>query len=132
MKKGEFEHIIRAAGDIADVEEIIVIGSQTIHAQFPDIEKKLKQLELSHILDTADVTAVVGSMEVDLFIPNDTRKTNLVNGTIGEMSDFHDTFGYFADGGYFDCYFTHELEKTVDQGLQSEHQRDNRFLSGNS
>ncbi len=98
MKKGEFEHIIRAVGDIADVEEIIVIGSQTIHAQFPDIEKKLKQLELSHILDTADVTAVVGSMEVDLFIPNDTRKTNLVNGTIGEMSDFHDTFGYFADG----------------------------------
>ena len=98
MKKDEFEHIIRAAGDIADVEEIIVIGSQAIHAQFPDIEKQLKQLQLSHILDTADVTAVVGSMEVDLFIPNETRKTNLVNGTIGEMSDFHDTFGYFADG----------------------------------
>ncbi len=98
MKKDEFEHIIRAAGEIADVEEIIVIGTQAIHAQFPNIEKKLKQLELSHNLDTADVTAVVGSMEVDLFIPNDTQKTNLVNGTIGEMSDFHDTFGYFADG----------------------------------
>ncbi len=31
MNRGEFDHAIRAAGSILDVEEILVIGSQAVH-----------------------------------------------------------------------------------------------------
>jgi hypothetical protein len=36
MKRPELEHLIRAAADIADDDEIIVIGSQAILGQYPD------------------------------------------------------------------------------------------------
>ena len=32
MKRSEFEHAIRAAGSILETNELIVIGSQAIHA----------------------------------------------------------------------------------------------------
>jgi len=37
------EHIIRAAGSIADDHEIIVLGSSSIFAQFPDIPEEFLQ-----------------------------------------------------------------------------------------
>lgn len=36
MKRNELEHIIRASADIADDDEIIVIGSQSILGQYPN------------------------------------------------------------------------------------------------
>lgn len=36
MKRSELEHLIRAAGSIADDTDIVVIGSQAILGQFPD------------------------------------------------------------------------------------------------
>ncbi len=36
MKRADLEHIIRAAATIADDDEIIVLGSQAVLAQFPD------------------------------------------------------------------------------------------------
>ena len=36
MKRSELEHIIRAAGAIANDREVIVIGSQSVLGQFPD------------------------------------------------------------------------------------------------
>jgi hypothetical protein len=36
MKRSELEHLIRAAGSIANDSEIVVIGSQAILGQFPD------------------------------------------------------------------------------------------------
>jgi len=36
MKRSELEPLIRAAGSIADDNEIIVIGSQSILGQFPN------------------------------------------------------------------------------------------------
>jgi len=48
MKRFQLEHIIRAGGSIADDEEIIVLGSSSILAQFPNIsEEVLKFLCLS-------------------------------------------------------------------------------------
>jgi hypothetical protein len=35
MTRAQLEHVIRAAADIADDDEIIVIGSQAVLAQFP-------------------------------------------------------------------------------------------------
>ena len=39
MKRSELEHIIRAAGAIANDREVIVIGSQSVLGQFPDARK---------------------------------------------------------------------------------------------
>ena len=37
MNRTQLEHIIRAASAITDDKEIIVIGSQAIHAQFTNL-----------------------------------------------------------------------------------------------
>jgi hypothetical protein len=36
MTRADLEHIIRAAGAIADDADLIVVGSQAIPGQFPD------------------------------------------------------------------------------------------------
>jgi hypothetical protein len=36
MTRSELEHLIRAAGAVADDPEIVVIGSQAVLGQFPD------------------------------------------------------------------------------------------------
>jgi hypothetical protein len=41
MRRRDLEHIIRAAADIADDDEIIVIGSQSILGQHPDAPDEL-------------------------------------------------------------------------------------------
>ena len=41
MKRFQLEHIIRAGGSIADDEEIIVLGSSSILAQFPNISEEV-------------------------------------------------------------------------------------------
>lgn len=35
MKRGEFEHAIRAAGAVLGVHEVLVIGRQALHASVP-------------------------------------------------------------------------------------------------
>jgi len=41
MTRSNLEHIIRAAGTIADDPDIIVIGSQAVLGQFPDADQAL-------------------------------------------------------------------------------------------
>lgn len=36
MRRGDLEHVIRAAADAAQDDEVVVIGSQAILGQFPD------------------------------------------------------------------------------------------------
>ena len=81
MKREQLEHLIRAAAVIADDDELVVIGSQAILAQFPD---------------APDVLLV--SVEADLYPKNHPERADLIDGTIGELSPFHDTFGYYAQG----------------------------------
>ena len=45
MNRNELEHIIRAAGEIAQVKKIIIIGSQSILAQFPNLSKPISELD---------------------------------------------------------------------------------------
>ena len=42
MNRLQLEHIIRAAGSIADDREIIVLGSASIVGQFPDFPEDLE------------------------------------------------------------------------------------------
>ncbi len=84
MKRSEFDHTIRAAGAILGDTEILVIGSQAAHGSL-----------------TGDLPEAAGrSIEVDIapFDDTDARKADLIDGSIGEASMFHETFGYYAEG----------------------------------
>ena len=81
MKRSELEHVIRASGAIADDNELIIIGSQSILGQYPDAPAEL-----------------LVSMETDLYPRNKPELAELVDGSIGEGSFFHEQFGYYAQG----------------------------------
>ena len=81
MKRDQLEHVVRAAAQIADDEELIIIGSQAVLVQFP-----------------LAPAALLASNEVDLYPKNRPERADLIDGTIGELSPFHDTFGYYAHG----------------------------------
>ena len=81
MRRSELEHLIRAAGAIADEPQIVVIGSQAVLAQLPDAP-----------------AALLASMEADLFPRRRPERAELIDGAIGEGSRFHEQFGYYAQG----------------------------------
>jgi len=81
MTRTELEHVIRAAGAIAETDELIIIGSQAILGSLLDPPQEL-----------------LSSMEVDLYPIPEVEQADLIDGSIGEESPFHDTFGYYAHG----------------------------------
>jgi hypothetical protein len=81
VTRDQLEHLIRAASSIAEDDEIVVIGSQSILGQFPDAS-----------------AALLVSNEADVFPRNHPDRADLVDGSIGEGSPFHRTFGYYAQG----------------------------------
>lgn len=52
MQRSELEHIIRASGDIAEDDEIIIVGSQSILGQFPDAPMRLLVSMEAELQDT--------------------------------------------------------------------------------
>ena len=85
MKRPELEHLIRVAGAITGADEIVVIGSQAILGARPDAPATLLR-----------------SCEADLFTFLDPKHADLIDGSIGEGSPFHETFGYYAHGVWID------------------------------
>lgn len=81
MKRAELEHVIRASGAIVNEDELIIMGSQSILAQFPNAPSELLK-----------------SMEADLYPRRRPELAIQIDGAIGEMSPFHETFGYYAHG----------------------------------
>jgi hypothetical protein len=81
MTRAQLEHIIRAAGVIADAQDLIVIGSQAILGQFPGAPEEL-----------------LLSNEADIFPRADPSRSELIDGSIGQGSPFEKTFGYYAHG----------------------------------
>ncbi len=81
MTRAQLEHVIRAAATIANQRALVVVGSQAILASHPRPPREL-----------------VESMEVDLYPLDDPGLAELIDGTIGEGSPFHETFGYYAHG----------------------------------
>jgi hypothetical protein len=82
MRRSDLEHLIRAAGAISGSKRVIVIGSQAILGQFPF---------------GAPARATL-SVEADLLPIDAPDMADLLTGTIGELSAFHDSWGYFGDG----------------------------------
>jgi hypothetical protein len=81
MKRSELEHLIRAAGAIAEADRIVIIGSQSVLGQFPEAPASLRV-----------------SMEADLYPLDRPERAELIDGSIGEGSFFHETYGYYAQG----------------------------------
>jgi hypothetical protein len=81
MTRSQLEHLIRAAADITDDNDIVVIGSQAILGQFPNAPESMRV-----------------SMEADLYPLHHGERSDLIDGSIGEVSPFHQTYGYYAQG----------------------------------
>ncbi|MFO7561752.1 MAG: DUF6036 family nucleotidyltransferase [Enhygromyxa sp.] len=81
MTREQLEHIIRACATIAEDDDLVVVGSQSILGQFPDAPDEL-----------------LISDEADVYPRNHPERAELIDGSIGELSPFHQTFGYYAQG----------------------------------
>ncbi len=81
MQRQQLEHIIRAAAGITGAREFVIIGSQAVLGQFPNSPDEL-----------------LVSIEADLFSLRSPADADLIDGSIGEGSPFHHTFGYYAHG----------------------------------
>jgi hypothetical protein len=81
MYRHQLEHLIRASAGITGASEFVIIGSQAVLGQFPQAPEVL-----------------LASVEADVFSLRDPADSDLIDGSIGEGSPFHRTFGYYAHG----------------------------------
>jgi len=81
MNRTQLEHILRAASRISEDSEIVVIGSQAIHAQ----EMSLPPIAFL-------------SQEADVYPRNHPERADEIDIAIGELSSFHETYSYYAHG----------------------------------
>ena len=84
MNRQQLAHVLRAASGIVDDPHILVIGSQSLLASHDEDELPY---------------AATASMEVDLaYYDPDDAKADMIDGAIGELSLFHESFGFYAQG----------------------------------
>ena len=85
MKREQLEHVLRAASNVTHDREFLVVGSAASLGTYPE-----------EVLPTA----ATRSDEADLapFDDPDGRRSMEIEGSLGQGSPFHDTFGYYADG----------------------------------
>jgi hypothetical protein len=81
MRRDQMEHILRAAASITREQEFVVVGSQALLASIPNLGPPLDR-----------------SMELDLYPLRNPDAATLIDGTIGELSPFDETFGYYGHG----------------------------------
>jgi hypothetical protein len=88
VTREQLEHLLRASASIlidrgsrAPTQELVVIGSQAILGQYPHAPGELLR-----------------SMEADLYPLREPELADAIDGAIGELSAFHDTYGYYAQG----------------------------------
>ena len=85
MRRRELDHVLRAASRIAGDPDVVVIGSQPILGSFHEDDLP----EEAHASIEADVA---------FFDDPHNDKCDQVDMDIGEDSQFHVTFGYYAQG----------------------------------
>jgi hypothetical protein len=73
--------IIRAAADASGRDDIVIIGSAAVLGQFPDAPEAMQL-----------------TPEADVFPRDAPELAGLIDGSLGELSAFHDSFGYYAHG----------------------------------
>ena len=81
MTRSQLEHLISASGTIADDDDIVVIGSQSILGQFPFAPAEL-----------------LVSRDADVYPRMYPERAELIDPSIGAGSPFERTYGYYAHG----------------------------------
>lgn len=81
MTREELEHIIRASGDVTDQYEFMIVGSQSMLGPVPNPEAIFTM-----------------SAEADIYPLSAPELADKIEGALGEGSQFHETFGYYAQG----------------------------------
>ena len=81
MTRDELEHIIRASADVTDQYEFIIVGSQSILGPVPNPPEVFTM-----------------SAETDIYPLQAPELADRIDGAIGEGSQFHQTYGYYAQG----------------------------------
>jgi hypothetical protein len=82
LRRGRaLEHLLRAAAALTNERDFIAIGSRAVLGQFPRAPD-----------------ALLASIEADLYPRDAIEESDLIDGAIGELSQFHETFGYYAHG----------------------------------
>lgn len=84
MNREQLEHAIRASGDILQEDEVIIVGSQAILGAVD--EGLPKEVTLSTEVDVMAVSDPTG------------EKALKINGALGELSQFEESFGYYVEG----------------------------------
>jgi hypothetical protein len=81
VRRAEFEHVIAAAANVTGQDEFIVIGSQAILGTHPEAPETMLM-----------------SLEVDIYPRDRPDLVDEIDGVLGDGSQFHATFGYYAHG----------------------------------
>lgn len=81
MRYDQLEHAIRAACDVAGDSELLIFGSQSILASFPEAPEELR-----------------ASIEVDVQAKNRPEMTDFIDGALGQDSMFHTAHGFYVHG----------------------------------
>jgi hypothetical protein len=85
MTREQLAHVLRAVSRLTGDRDVLVIGSQSILGSYPESQLPPE---------------ATGSMEVDtaFFSDPEETKSDIVDVNIGELSDFHNEFGYYPQG----------------------------------
>lgn len=81
MRRHQLEHVVAAAANVTREDELVVVGSQAILGTYPDAPEPLLR-----------------SMEADLYPRWNPSKADEIDGALGDGSQFHRTYGYYAHG----------------------------------
>lgn len=81
MQLPQLEHLIREASTITDRYEFIVVGSQSILGSVAIPPRECLM-----------------STEADIYAKDAEELSDRIDGALGEGSEFHDTYGYYAQG----------------------------------
>ncbi len=81
MTRDQLEHAIRAACEVSKDTELWIFGSQAILGEFPEAPESLR-----------------ASIEVDVQPKNRPETVDDIDGTLGELSMFHQTHGFYVHG----------------------------------
>src|SRR5665811_1313552 len=117
MRRDQLEHAIRAACQIIDQTEVIVVGSQAILGSFmeeelPEEATMSNEIDLLPIADSDDEVA---------------RLADLIEGTAGEFSRFEELHGFSIDGGPVNLGAPGRLARPADSGPECQYSPADRY-----
>jgi hypothetical protein len=85
VNREQLAHVLRAAARIASDPGVVVLGSQAV-------------LGSRDADDLPEVTTFSMEADIAFWDDPDEKKMDQVDGAIGEGSDFHEMYGYYAQG----------------------------------